>query len=142
MTDNAEKELRKWARKRNGEPISNHDVVELVFAFADDFDAAHSTTLELIDQGKQERTVICRRITDLEQWKTEAQNTCEDRVTRLIQTEHDMRHSAHMQSHHSDDASFQQRFVWWWGGKLSYIALAVIVTLINIVLNMLWFGKP
>ena len=32
--------------------------------------------------------------------------------------------------------------MWWLGSKIGYILIAVLVTVINIALNLLWFGRP
>jgi len=44
------------------------------------------------------------------------------------------------------DARFQSRFMWLVGGRIVYVVLAVVVavlvTVINIGLNYLWFGTP
>jgi len=141
VTDRAERETRKWALKRNGDPIRNEDIVSLVFAFADDQDADHEQTMELLDIAKQERTVLCHKVTDLELWKKETSDTCVERVKKLIHEEHEQRHGKHMEDDH-DDASFEQRFIWWWGSKLSYIVVAVLIVVLNIIINMIWFGKP
>jgi len=42
----------------------------------------------------------------------------------------------------SSEADKQVWFMWMVGSKLGYILIAVIITAINIVLNILWFGTP
>jgi len=142
VTDHAEREVRKWALKRNGDPIQNEDIVSLVFAFADDQDADHNQTMRLLDVAKQERQVLCHKVSDLELWQHDTQTTCAERVKKLISEEHEDRHGKHMEQHHNSDASFQQKFIWWWGSKVSYIVVAVLIVVLNIAINMIWFGRP
>lgn len=138
MTDRGEGELRKWALERNGDPQSNKDIVQLIFAFADDFDAAHADTLAFFKESRDDREAITARITLLEEWRVKSETSCQERVLKLIEKEHDERHGAHMEKDHPIDASFQQRFVWWWGGKLSYLVLALIVVAFTVLLNRLF----
>lgn len=44
------------------------------------------------------------------------------------------------------DTNFQSKFMWLVGGKIAYVLIAVIVTVlvtvINVLLKMVWFGTP
>lgn len=107
MTDNAERKVRQWATKRNGDPLTPEDVVELVFAFADDQEADHKESLDAIDKNRQmleehfiEADVRDERLDVLEQFAEESRTTCKDRIERLIREEHDARHGHHMKQEH------------------------------------------
>lgn len=146
MTDRGEREVRRWAMERNGNPIEPKDVVSLVFAFADDHEADHEETMGLIESARLRHDELCARVISLEEWKLDSQRTCVDRVKRLIDEEHRQMHGAHMESHHSEEDSRQTWLMWLVGGKVAYIVVAlivaVLVTFINVALKMVWFGTP
>lgn len=50
MTDQAESKVREWAKKRNGDPLTSADVVELVLAVDADGDARHDESIAAITQ--------------------------------------------------------------------------------------------
>lgn len=50
MTDHGEREVRKWARRRNGEPLTPHDVVDLVFAMDEDHENDHKESMAHISR--------------------------------------------------------------------------------------------
>lgn len=60
MTDRAESEVRKWALRKNGESLTLRDVVELVFAQADDADARHKENVD-IAKAMNERLITLER---------------------------------------------------------------------------------
>ena len=97
MTDNAERKVRQWAQNRNGDPLTPRDVVDLVFAFADDLDAD-------LEQRDAEFNSLCDRTDVLEKWRTESALTCVDRVTAIAEKvahdQHAPMHKEHMKEFH------------------------------------------
>jgi len=166
MTDAAERKVRQWALKRNGESLENRDIVELVFAFDEDNEARHDEVVEQIQTLAAEGNVRGERIEALERWRRRQEESCEARMLAIAQGEHEARHNAHMSEHHAprreddpagadyrserrssdEEAARRTFFMWTLGSKLgaAFIAIlvAAIVTLINIALNYLWFGHP
>ena len=166
MTDAAERKVRQWALRRNGDPLENSDIVELVFAFDEDNEARHDEVVEEIQTLVAEGNVRGERIDALERWRVRQEENCETRMLEVARNEHEQRHNAHMSEYHAPrregdasgsdyrkerrggDAETAQRtfFMWTLGSKLgaAFIAIlvAAIVTLVNIGVNYLWFGHP
>jgi hypothetical protein len=146
MTDRGEREVRRWAMERNGDPLEPTDVVSLVFAFADDHEADHEETMSLIALASERHDDLCARVIALEEWKLDSQRKCVDRVKRLIDEEHQAMHGEHMASHHTEEEARQNWLMWLVGGKVAYIIIAVViaflVTLLNVSLKYVWFGTP
>ena len=166
MTDAAERKVRQWALKRNGESLENRDIVELVFAFDEDNEARHDEVVEQIQTLAAEGNVRGERIEALERWRVRQEENCEARMLAIAKDEHEARHNAHMSEYHAprreddpagadyrserrsgdEEAARRTFFMWTLGSKLgaAFIAIlvAAIVTLINIALNYLWFGHP
>ena len=143
MTDYFEKakdEILKDARTNGG--VTPSHLLDALIATNEDLDVQHEQTIQLLDVAKQERQVLCHKVSDLELWQHDTQTTCAERVKKLISEEHEDRHGKHMEQHHNSDASFQQKFIWWWGSKVSYIVVAVLIVVLNIAINMIWFGRP
>ena len=160
MTDNAERKVREWANNRNGDPLTPKDVVDLVLAVDADSDDRHTETLQRLDDVDERHISLCLRVSELETVSI----GCSERVKAFVAAEHDVRHTEHMASFHgperraSDppDAEFTDRrtlaadtedarhawAMWWLGSKIGYVLIAVLVTVINIALNLLWFGRP
>lgn len=166
MTDAAERKVRQWALKRNGESLENRDIVELVFAFDEDNEARHDEVVEQIQTLAAEGNVRRERIEALERWRVRQEENCEARMLAIAKDEHEARHNAHMIEYHPprresdpagadytkerggapDEIAARTFFMWTLGGKLGAaliaVIVAVVVTLINIALNYLWFGHP
>ena len=110
MTDNAERKVREWAKGRNGDPLTNKDIVDLVLAVDADGDARHVETIQRIDDVDERHISLCLRVSALEQ----ASIGCSERVKAYVDgevrrseanglMEHDSRHTEHMASHHGPD---------------------------------------
>ena len=160
MTDNTERQVRQWANGRNGDPLTPKDVVDLVLAVDADGDARHVETIKRLDDVDQRHITLCLRVSELEQTSI----GCSERVKAFVAAEHDTRHTEHMASFHGperrvDDppgSEFAEHRVgmvdsedarhawamWWLGGKFGYVVIAVLITTINVAINLLWFGKP
>jgi hypothetical protein len=88
MTDNAERKVQEWAKKRNGDPLTAKDVVELVLAVDADGDARHEETLDLLDKhiadDKKRASVIAA---ELAEWRELQAEECESRHRVLFSEE-------------------------------------------------------
>jgi len=135
LPDKGESELRKWALKRNGDPPSNEDIVSLVFAFADDFDSAYEETLLFFKESLDDRLDLRARVLCLEEWRQDSERTYQERVVGVFKKECEERYGRHMATCHSDESSFQQRFIWWWGSKIGYLIFSIIVMLVGYMLG-------
>lgn len=133
MTDRGEREVRKWALKRNGDPISNTDITELVFAFADDQEEDHNETIALHQD-------LCARTVLLEEYAADSKASCKSRIEALIEAEHDARHSAHMNEHHAD-GDFKARLVWFTATTTGKLLLVVLGLAAGLILTNVW-GAP
>lgn len=164
MTDHAESELRKWARKRNGAELGIKDVVDLVFAMADDHDEDHAETLELLRSHQDEADERDRRIDVVEQWCREWEGGCALREKAILD-QHLIVHADHMAADHlsrpphragdevgssfyderemvDPEMTFRTRFMWTLGSKAGQIAVAVCIVLLTLLINWLVTGKP
>lgn len=162
MTDRTESELRKWARQRNGDKLGLQDVVDLVFALADDHDEDHAETLELLRSHQDEADERDLRITGVEQWCREWEGGCALRE-RAILDQHLVIHADHLAADHltrpprrADDEAgssyydrresdpevdFRTRFMWTLGSKAGQIAVALSIVLLTLFVNWLITGK-
>ena len=100
MTDNAERKVRQWAQKRNGDPLTPHDVVDLVLAVDADSDKRHEETLELLGRHQLEADKRDERIADLEKQWHDATLTCRDRMEQIASELHEKTHNDHMDRYH------------------------------------------
>jgi hypothetical protein len=98
MTDAAERKVRLWALRKNGDPLMLQDVVELVYAFADDQEADHGQTIDLLKQVDEKHSLLCVRVAELEGDWHEASATCKDRVEAIVHAEHESRHAAYVEA--------------------------------------------
>lgn len=89
-TDRAERKVREWATRRNGDPLRPEDVVELVFAFADDQEADHEETMANFDS-------MSARLILLEEWRATCQGGS---IAEYVEGEHHARHADHMTADH------------------------------------------
>jgi hypothetical protein len=87
VSDEAERKVRQWALRRNGDPLEPHDVVELVFAFADDHEADYKKLTNILETHVAEANVRDARLNDLETWRREQALTCSDKVVKLVKKE-------------------------------------------------------
>lgn len=101
MTDNAERKVRQWAKRRNGDPLKAEDVVELVLAVDEDADTRHDETLALLAAHTAEADVRDARISELEEKFRTATLTCSEKVMEIVKSEHEERHGRHMDEHHA-----------------------------------------
>jgi hypothetical protein len=99
MTDNAERKVREWAKGRNGDPLTNKDVVDLVLAVDADGDARHVETIGRLDDVDERHISLCLRVSELETVSV----GCSERVKAFVASEHDVRHTEHMASHHGPE---------------------------------------
>lgn len=110
MTDHAERKVREWAKGRNGDPLTNKDVVDLVLAVDADGDARHVETIQRLDDVDERHISLCLRVSALEQTSV----GCSERVKTYVEgeiargaadgrAEHDARHTEHMASHHGPE---------------------------------------
>lgn len=149
MSDHTESKVRQWATRRNGDPLTPRDVVELVLAVDDDGNARHQETIDLL-AAQNARVVL------LEEWRA----SC----PAAFAAEHEERHARHMADCHAPrreddlpgadysderrDATDHERtfLMWTLGSKLGAFVIAVllaaVVTLVNVAVNYLWFGHP
>lgn len=87
MTDNAESKVREWAQKKNGDPLTVKDVVDLVLAVDADSDERHEETLELLAQHVKDDKARAAVIADeLTQWRALQAEECANRH-RVLFTE-------------------------------------------------------
>jgi len=96
MTDNAERQVREWAKGRNGDPLTPKDIVDLVLAVDADGDARHVETIQRLDDVDERHITLCLRVSELEQVSV----GCSERVKAFVAAEHDSRHTEHMSNHH------------------------------------------
>jgi len=105
MTDNAESKVRQWAVKRNGDPLTVKDAVELVLAVDEDAVARHQETVAVLQAHCAEAVVRDLAIRELQDWRRESSEKCVERMTviaeRVAIAAHAPVHAAHMASHHA-----------------------------------------
>jgi hypothetical protein len=87
VPDKTESKLRQCALRRNGDPITNKDIVELMFALDDDGVARHVETMNI---------VVPLRDDFLEHCQSE-----DERLKMIVEGEHAKRHGEHMAVEHA-----------------------------------------
>ena len=139
MTDNAERKVREWARDRNGDPLKNTDIVELVFAFADDQEADHNEVIERLDDVDERHISLCLRVAELEHTSI----GCSERVKAFVAAEHDTRHTEHMSNHHGQDEEMGDLRRFWRTFKWAVIVFGtgLLIMLADQLGNVI-FGGP
>ena len=128
---------------------------------------AFASLLDRLDVHQAEANVRDAEIAEIQEWRARAVATCQERVAAIVKPLCEELHSSVHQRHLNDshggserrstdplDAEFTERraletedgrhawAMWWLGSKIGYVLLAVIITVINIALNLLWYGKP
>jgi hypothetical protein len=104
MTDRTESVIQNILKKANGGSKTVNDLFDLILAVNEDQDdagmARHTETLELLKSHCAEAARRDSRIEDLEDWREEQARTCTEKLKRLIDEDHTVRHAAHMESQH------------------------------------------
>lgn len=151
--DRAESRLRQWALNRNGEDVTNKDVVDLVFAFDDDMNDRHDELCDSFDthcqQSKAEITTLKLEVEDLETWRRDCEDHLVERVAQKICTEHDRIHQEHVESMHfgvaksaevAEKTEMEKKIwlLWKVGDRLVYLTVTGIVIIMTLVGNMLY----
>lgn len=170
MTDRMERAVQRIATKKNGSAKTIDDVFEVILALADDTDENHEESVQADKRAEKaviqmqkllgahcvEAQVRDSRIDELEA----AVGSCPDRW----EASHKVTHAAHLAELHAKPRrendppdseflekretafpateSFETRVMWWIGGKVYYFIMAVLIIVITIALNYIWFGKP
>lgn len=143
MTDNFEKAKDKILKeaKANGGITVDH-LFDALSATNEDLDEQHQQTLRwhqevvgMVETHLKEAELRDQRIKTLEECVEEAQSTCADRVRRLIHEEHEVRHTLHLTTEHSPEASFQSKLVWFFATTIGKLLLVVFGIIAGIVLT-------
>jgi hypothetical protein len=165
VTDQAESKVRQWAMRRNGETLTVKDSVELVLAVDEDAVARHAETVAVLKQHCTEAVLRDLAIRELQEWRRESSEHCQARIEAIVKAEHETRHAEYVASlvladRREDDpkgvdytgkrtliaggdVTAQRTFLMWTiGSKLGYVAIAVLITVLNIAVNYLVFGRP
>ena len=165
MTDQAETKVRQWALKRNGEALTVKDAVELVLAVDGDAVQRHEETVAVLLEHCSEAVLRDLATRELQEWRRESSEHCQSRIEAIVKAEHETRHAAYEASllladRREDDpkdvdytgkrtliangdVTAQRTFLMWTiGSKVGYVAIAVLITVLNIAVNYLVFGRP
>jgi len=163
MTDRAESKVRQWALRKNGEPLTPKDVVELVFAFDDDAVDRHKENVDALKVTSAEAAIHEERIEVLEEWRRATSETCVARMTAIAAEMHEPIHEAHMSAFHHDavlrsgdetgedhrsergDGENQSRqtwFMWSLGKNVLYLILVAAGSAITIFIDELVRHHP
>ena len=165
MTDKAETKVRQWAMRRNGDPLTVKDAVELVLAVDEDSVKRHEETVAVLKQHCTEAVLRDLAICELQEWRRESSEHCQARIEAIVKAEHETRHAEYVASlvladrreddpkgvdftgkrtliANGDETAQRTFLMWTIGSKVGYVAVAVLITVLNIAVNYLWFGKP
>jgi hypothetical protein len=149
MTDNAERKVREWAKGRNGDPLTPRDVVDLVFAQADDQESDHHESMMRLDDLETrlvnhfaDAVVRDQRIQKLEATAEAGPELVKSYVQGYVDCEHRKRHGKHMEDFHSADATFQNRLVWFFASAAGKVTLVMLGLLAGLLLNLIVYGRP
>jgi hypothetical protein len=107
----------------------------------------HQESLSAIDENRVllkehigESLIRDERIAKLEAYKEDTQRTCADRVKAYVDTEHDARHTAYVDS--LEESQFRGKLVWFFATSLGKFALVVLGIIAGILLNIAVYGRP
>lgn len=112
MTDEAERKTRQWALKKNGDPLSPRDVVELVFALSDDHDKDHAETMEEVKkingclaQLNADHESLALRMDGFDEWRRKSAEGCQERIEAIVRPiaaeMHEATHKRHLDESHA-----------------------------------------
>jgi len=165
MADRFEKKMQDIAVRstKNGGP-GIADVLEALVAKAEDDDEQHEESLAAIkgnrvmmEQHLREAAHRDERLEAIEEKIARSEAECPARVKAAIQAEHELRHSAYVASlvkprrksdpddkdyRHDREESKQVWLMWMIGSKMTYILMAVIITILNLGIHYLLMGEP
>jgi len=165
MADNFEKAKDDilFRTEGNGGPTPR-DILVALGALADDQDENHKESIEAIGENRrlleahfEEADRRDHRILAIEEKIAKSEAECPARVKAAIHAEHENRHNAYVASlvkprrkgdpdgkdyRNDRDESRQVWFMWMIGSKVSYILMAVLITVLNIGLHYLLMGEP
>lgn len=134
MTDEAERKVREWAKRVNGQPLTNRDIVELVLAVDEDADARHREISDCVAQMQSDHEALARRVAGVEKRIEHA--ACPADIERIVHEDHEKLHGEHLERDHTqgDEVGNRTFYMWTLGGKLSGLLLGVLGALITIAI--------
>ena len=165
MADRFERKMQDIAVRstKNGGP-GIADVLEALVAKAEDDDEQHEESLAalrgnrvMLEQHLREASVRDDRLEAIEEKIAKSEVECPARVKAAIQAEHEKRHSDYVASlvkprrkgdpngrdYRKDrEESRQVWLMWMIGSKVTYILMAVIITILNIGIHYVLMGEP
>ena len=94
----------------------------------------HEGVTALVEEHIEEAAIRDERIEALER----VSMTCDERVQNYVSNSHKAYHEAYV----AGLKRSRGKVVWLIGGKLGYILIAVLITLISVAINYWWFGTP
>lgn len=106
MTDRGEREVRKWALRRDGDPLEPHDVVELVFALDEDHADDMNEIRALVAQVSTDFAELKGTVMLHHEWAEADLKPSVAALKDAVQSlemegpRHDAMHDDHMREHH------------------------------------------
>jgi len=101
MTDRFESEVQKFVGKQNGDELTPQIVYGMLQAVDQDAVARHQETVAVLQAHCTEAVVRDLAIRELQDWRRESSEHCQERIERIVRAEHAPVHAAHMASHHA-----------------------------------------
>ena len=125
-------------RKENKEK-AEFLAAELRLQHQESLDAITENRL-LLKEHLGEALIRDERLAKLEAYKEDTQRTCADRVKAYVDSEHDKRHGAYVES--LGQSQFQSKLMWFFASTLGKFSLVVLGIIAGILLNLLVYGRP
>jgi hypothetical protein len=101
VTDNFESEVQKFVGKQNGDELTPQIVYGMLQAVDQDAVARHQETVTVLRVHCTEAVVRDLAIRELQDWRRESSEHCQERIERIVRAEHGPVHDAHMALHHA-----------------------------------------
>jgi len=152
MSSHVDRQLRQWAREKNGDPLSPSDVRDMLLALDADGEARHAELMERMaahqadaDDRDARIAAVCAAL-DVHA----ADTTAHDHV-RLhndhVATRHgvwtpDMQDRRRCERREPTEEEFQTHFMWGLGSRFAGVAFAVLGAALMLFINLLIYGRP
>ena len=100
MTDRFESEVQKFVSQQNGDDLTPQIVYGMLQAVDEDANRRHQETVAAFKEHCTEAVVRDLAIRELQDWRRESSEHCQERIERIVRAEHGPVHAAHMAEHH------------------------------------------
>jgi len=101
MTDRFESEVQKFVSQQNGDDLTPQIVYGMLQAVDEDANRRHQETVAAFKEHCTEAVVRDLAIRELQDWRRESSEHCQERIEAIVRAEHAPTHAAHMAEFHA-----------------------------------------